>query len=82
MDMTPDEYLTELIIECKNDFEQFWKRNIDKISDVDISNLRIMVFHVVGALDDCKDIRENGLMNLQEVLKHDTVISRKLSNWY
>lgn len=81
MDMTPDEYLTELIIECENSFERFWERNINRISDVDISDLRIMAFHVVGALDDCKDIRENGLMNLQEVLKRDTVISRTLSNY-
>lgn len=81
MNMTPDEYLTELIIECENSFERFWERNIDKISDVDISDLRIMAFHVVGALDNCKDIRENGLMNLQEVLKRDTIISRMLSNY-
>lgn len=81
MNMTPDEYLTELIIECGNDFERFWERNIDRISDIDISNLRIMAFHVVGALDECKEIRENGLMNLQEVLKQDTVISRMLSNY-
>lgn len=79
--MTPDEYLTELIIKCENDFEQFWKRNIDKISDVNISDLQIIAFHVVGALDDCKDIRENGLMNLQEVLKRDTVISGMLSHY-
>lgn len=37
-----------------------------------------MAFHVVGALDECKEIRENGLMNLQEVLKRDTVISKAL----
>lgn len=71
MDMTPDEYITELVIECENCFERFWERNIDRISDVDISDLRIMAFHVVGALDECKEIRENGLMNLQKVLKRD-----------
>lgn len=31
MNMTPDEYLTELVIECENDFEKFWKRNIGRI---------------------------------------------------
>lgn len=81
MDMTPDEYITELVIECENRFERFWERNIDRISDVDISDLRIMAFHVVGALDECKEIRENGLMNLQEVLKRDTVISRALGHY-
>jgi hypothetical protein len=81
MDMTPDEYITELVIECENRFERFWERNIDRISDVDISDLRIIAFHVVGALDECKEIRENGLMNLQEVLKRDTVISRTLGHY-
>lgn len=46
MDMTPDEYITELVIECENRFERFWERNIDRISDVDISDLRIMAFAV------------------------------------
>lgn len=81
MDMTPDEYITELVIECENNFERFWERNIDRISSIDISDLRIMAFHVVGALDKCKEIRENGLMNLQEVLKRDTVISRALDHY-
>ena len=81
MDMTPDEYITELVIECENNFERFWERNIDRISSIDISDLRIMAFHVVGALDKCKEIRENGLMNLKEVLKRDTVISRALDHY-
>lgn len=72
MNMTPDEYVTELIIECKNDFEQFWERNIYAIKDVDISNIRIMAFHVVGSLDGCREIKSKGLMNLQEVLSSDT----------
>ena len=46
MDMTQDEYITELVIECENSFEQFWKRNIDRILDVDISDFRIRAFHV------------------------------------
>lgn len=46
MDMPPDEYITELVIECENRFELFWERNIDRISDVDISDLRIMAFAV------------------------------------
>lgn len=48
--MTPDEYLTELVIECENDFEKFWKRNIGRITEVNIEDLKIMAFHVVGAL--------------------------------
>ena len=80
MNMTPDEYVTELIIECKNDFEQFWERNIYAIKDVDISNIRIMAFHVVGSLDGCREIKSKGLMNLQEVLSSDTAYRVQMKN--
>lgn len=78
MGMTQDEYITELAIECDNDFEQFWERNIDTIAKVDISDLRIMAFHVLGSLDGCKEIKENGLMNLQDVLSSNTTLCKLL----
>ncbi|WP_171309597.1 hypothetical protein [Enterococcus cecorum] len=79
MNMTPDEYLTELVIECENDFEKFWKRNIGRITEVNIEDLKIMAFHVVGALDECKEIKSNGLMNLQMVLSGNTSFNRLLN---
>jgi hypothetical protein len=79
LNMTPDEYLTELVIECENDFEKFWKRNIERITEVNIEDLKIMAFHVVGALDECKEIKSNGLMNLQMVLSGNTSFNRLLN---
>lgn len=76
MDMTPDEY--ERIINCENDFETFWNRNIEYIKSVDISGLRLMAFHVVGSLDGCREIKEKGLMNLQTVLSEETNLKRML----
>ena len=52
MNMTSKEYLDEWIIGCKKDFDIFWKRNYDKIAEVDISELQIMAFHIIGALND------------------------------
>lgn len=78
MGMTPDEYITEKIINCENDFETFWNRNIERIKSVDISRLRLMAFHVVGSLDECREIKENGLMNLQMVLSEETTLKRLL----
>lgn len=78
MGMTPDEYITEQIINCENDFEIFWSRNIEKIKAVDISGLKLMAFHVVGSLDGCREIKENGLMNLQAVLSEDTTMRKLL----
>lgn len=78
MGMTPDEYITERIINCENDFETFWSRNIERIKSVDISGLRLMAFHVVGSLDECREIKENGLMNLQSVLSKETILKKLL----
>ena len=36
MNMISKEYLDEWIIGCKKDFDIFWKRNYDKIAEVDI----------------------------------------------
>lgn len=78
MCMTPDEYITELIINCNNDFEAFWSRNIERIKSVDISGLRLMAFHVVGSLDGYREIKEKGLMNLQAVLSEKTTLKKLL----
>lgn len=78
MGMTPDEYITERIINCNNDFEVFWSRNIERIKSVDISGLRLMAFHVVGSLDGCREIKEKGLMNLQAVLSEETTLKKLL----
>ena len=80
MNMTSDEYIDEFVIECENDFEKFWERNIDRIKKVDISKLHIIAFHVVGTLDNCKEIKEKGLMNLQEVLSNNTLLCRLLKS--
>ena len=38
-----------------------------------------MAFHILGALDECEEIKKNGLKNLQEVLSNDTLLKKKLS---
>ena len=37
-----------------------------------------MAFHVLGSLDECREIKANGLMNLQAVLSRDTTLKRLL----
>ena len=55
-----------------------WERNIQRIQNIDISQLRILAFHVLGSLDCCEEIKKNGLWNLQMVLSGDTILSRIL----
>ncbi|MFR2381831.1 hypothetical protein [Thomasclavelia spiroformis] len=81
MNMTSNEYIDEFAIECESDFEKFWERNIDRIKKVDISKLYIIAFHVIGTLDNCKEIKEKGLMNLQEVLSKNTLLCKLLKSY-
>lgn len=78
MKMSADEYITEYVMNSNNNFEIFWKRNEKKVEKIGLNNLELMAFHVVGALDECKEIKNKGIMNLQDVLRGDTIFSRKL----
>jgi len=79
--MNAREFVDEYVIECNRDFEEFWERNEARIDMVDISDLKIIGFHVVSSLDDCAEIREKGLWNLQRVLTEDTNLNRVLGQY-
>ena len=76
--MTAYEFFNEYVLESNRDFEEFWDRNEARIDNIDITDLRIIGFHVVSSLDDCAEIKENGLWNLQRVLTEDTMLKRVL----
>lgn len=60
-------------------FDIFWNENIEKIKSIDISKLKIMAFHIVASLDECSNIKTNGLMDLQKVLFEDTTLKKMLT---
>ena len=68
LQMKSNEYVEELIMNSGNDFEVFWERNIDRIAKVNVHDIKVMAFHVLGSLDQCEEIKKNGLKNLQMVL--------------
>ncbi|MEG0641408.1 MAG: hypothetical protein RR515_02325 [Clostridium sp.] len=78
LNMTGEEYIMNYIVECKRNFEAFWESHFEEIDTIDISNLRIIGFHVVGSLDGCMEIRKNGLKNLKKVLSQNTMLNRVL----
>ena len=41
-----------------NDFEVFWERNIDRIAKVNVHDIKVMAFHVLGSLDQCEEIKK------------------------
>lgn len=78
--MSGQEYIEELIINSNNEFEKFWDRNAARVNDISMNNIRVWGFHVVGSLDECGEIRSQGLRNLQKVLSGDTILSRMLKS--
>lgn len=79
--MSGQEYIEELIINSDNEFEKFWDRNEAKVNDISLDNIRVLGFHVVGSLDECREIRSQGLKNLQKVLSENTQLSRMLKSY-
>lgn len=51
LQMKSNEYVEELIMNSGNDFEVFWERNIDRIAKVNVHDIKVMAFHVLGSLD-------------------------------
>ncbi|MBQ6529542.1 MAG: hypothetical protein IJI39_01285 [Clostridia bacterium] len=70
------EILVEYISECDCDPELFWEHNSYKVENISLNDVKIWAFHITGSLDDCKEIKQNGLKNLQKVISEDTLISR------
>ena len=55
------------------------ERQIRRLSnEIDWQNVSIIGTHVLGSLDDCSEVKQNGLKGLAEVLAGDTILSRLL----
>lgn len=72
------DFINEYAVNSGGCFEKFWDRNESRLEALDVRTLRCFAFHVLGSLDDCRDIRETGLRNLQYVLSNDTSLANNL----
>ena len=79
--MTGEEFITEYKLHCKGDFELLWQRNHKKLDSLDLSNVRFIAFHVTGSLDDCQQIKQIGIHNLQYMLSNNTKLSNSLKEY-
>lgn len=79
--MSGQEYIEELIINSDNEFDKFWDRNATRVNDISLDNIRVWGFHVVGSIDQCREIRSHGLKNLQKVLSEDTQLYQMLKSY-
>lgn len=76
--LQPGELIMEYLVECDRDIDLFLERNGHRLDKLDIQDVRFVAFHVTGSLDDCQEIKESGIRNLQYVLSHDTMLSSLL----
>ena len=51
---------------------------LEQLTGFDLAEVRVHAFHVTGSVDDCQEIKRDGLINLQAVLKGGTIFSRAL----
>lgn len=79
--MTGEDFNMDYIVECNKNFEIFWQKHFDTLESIDIRNLRIMAFHITATQDECAEIKENGLKNLQKVLSEDTRLKEILASY-
>lgn len=78
LNFRPDDLIIEYIVECNKDLDLFWERNKNRLDGLDIHDLRFVAFHITGSLDNCREIKMNGIRNLQYVLSHNTLLSKML----
>ena len=77
----PGELIMEYRVICDGDMDLFWERNKNRLESFNIYDVRFIAFHVTGSLDDCCEIKEYGIRNLQYVLSHNTTLSRLLKKF-
>lgn len=83
---TGHELINAYIIESDSDFDEFWERYHEGfeqlgINEISLNEISLVAYHVVGSIDECAEIINEGILNLQTVLSQDTSISRLLKNY-
>ncbi len=76
--LQPGELVMEYLVECGRNIDAFVERNRYRLDNLNLQDVRFVAFHVTASLDDCKEIKENGIRDLQYVLSHNTMLSRLL----
>lgn len=78
LDFQKEELVMEYLVECGGDAELFAERNIYRIESKDFDEIHFIAFHVTGSLDDCHEIKQYGIRDLQYVLSQNTVLAKML----
>lgn len=85
LDMKRGDFISDYVLESRNDFDTFFDRHLKEAERLDIDQLELVAIHVTTNGDDCAEIKKNGLKDLQKVLQEETELSmflKKRGIWF
>ena len=83
--MKRGDFISDYVLESRNDFDTFFVRHLKEAERLDIDQLEFVAIHVTTNGDDCAEIKKNGLKDLQKVLQEETELSmflKKRGIWF
>lgn len=80
LDIKKGDFISDYILECNNDFDNFFEKHLNEIGHMDINQLELIVIHVTTNCDECAAITKNGLRDLKEVLQEKTELNAFLND--
>lgn len=85
LDMKRGDFISDYVLESRNDFDTFFVRHLKEAERLDIDQLEFVAIHVTTNGDDCAEIKKNGLKDLQKLLQEETELSmflKKRGIWF
>ena len=85
LDMKRGDFISDYVLESRNDFDTFFERHLKEAERLDIDQLELMAIHVTTNGDGCAEIKKNGLRDLKKVLQEKSELStflREKNIWF
>ncbi|MCC9295970.1 hypothetical protein LN736_13980 [Clostridium sp. WLY-B-L2] len=80
LDISGKNVIKDYIIKCNNDLDCFIDRHLNTIKAIDMNSIEFVVFHVTSNSNQCIEIKQHGIKNLQKVLAETSQLNLFLDN--
>lgn len=78
LEAQPSRLVSEYLLDYAGDADLFVEHNKHRLDSLDLNEVCFVAFHVTGSLDDCEEIKRNGIRDLRYVLSRNTMLSTLL----
>ncbi|UZW13039.1 hypothetical protein OSC52_14430 [Clostridium pasteurianum] len=68
LSISGEDLIEDYIIKCNKDLDCFIDKHLDALKAIDINDVEFAVFHVTSNSNQCAEIKQYGIRNLQKVL--------------